>query len=199
MAKKRSKIELQGLSERIIDMYNKEQMTLTDITAVLHDEGWDVSRIGVHREVKKWESFLQEQKERDRFAKQFLDEFRDRPNTDISEMTLQIVQSKLLEVVRNYDIDGDSFKDVSKLVNAIGRMSDSQVNLDRLKRPSKKGFKLQSESWKVSSRPCLKKTILICYSKFSTSSSARMLTPMVENAKSAKGEVIDESAVLTIE
>lgn len=139
MAKKRSKIELQGLSERIIDMYNKEQMTLTDITAVLHDEGWDVSRIGVHREVKKWESFLQEQKERDRFAKQFLDEFRDRPNTDISEMTLQIVQSKLLEVVRNYDIDGDSFKDVSKLVNAIGRMSDSQVNLDRLKTAFQKG------------------------------------------------------------
>ncbi|MCE7729630.1 phage protein Gp27 family protein [Vibrio campbellii] len=139
MVAKRSKIELQGLSERVIEMYNKEQMTCTDIAAVLVDEGWDVSRVGVHREVKKWEDFLKEQKERDRFAKQFLDEFRERPNTDISEMTLQIVQSQLLDVVKNYDINSDSFGDVTKLVNAIARISDSQVNLDRLKTAFQKG------------------------------------------------------------
>ncbi|TOE35653.1 hypothetical protein CGJ43_25375, partial [Vibrio parahaemolyticus] len=108
MAKK-SKIELQGLSERIIDMYDKEQMTLTDITAVLSDEGWEVSRAGVHREVKKWETFLEEQKERDRFANKFLDEFRDRPNTDISEIGLQVLQSKIVEVVKNYDVSTESF------------------------------------------------------------------------------------------
>ncbi|EJB8506374.1 DUF3486 family protein [Vibrio parahaemolyticus] len=138
MAKK-SKIELQGLSERIIDMYDKEQMTLTDITAVLSDEGWEVSRAGVHREVKKWETFLEEQKERDRFAKKFLDEFRDRPNTDVSEIGLQVLQSKIVEVVKNYDVTTNSFGDITKLVNSLARLSDSQVNLDRLKTEFRKG------------------------------------------------------------
>lgn len=129
----RSKIELQGLSERIIEMYNQDNMTMTDIANVLSDEGYEVSRSGVHREVKKWESFIAEQKEQEQLASQFLDAFKDRPNTDISEMTMQIMQRKMLTALKEFDINEKSFKDASQFVHAIARLSDSQVNLDKLK------------------------------------------------------------------
>ncbi|EOW2077595.1 phage protein Gp27 family protein [Vibrio mimicus] len=142
---KRSKIAMQGLSERIVDMWDKEKMTLTDIANVLLDEGWDVSRTGVYREVNKWKDFLDDQKEQDKFAQQFLDEFKDRPNTDISELSLQIMQRKIFGALQELDVDTKSFKDVSQLVGAIARLSDSQVNLDRLKTEFQKGVKAAKE------------------------------------------------------
>lgn len=142
---KRSKIVLQGLSERIIEMWDKDEMTLTDITEVLIDEGWDVSRAGVGREVNKWKDFITEQKEQDRFAQQFLSEFKDRPNTDIAEMSLQVMQRKIFTALKELNIDVASFKDASQLVNAIARLSDSQVNLDRLKTEFQKGVQAAKE------------------------------------------------------
>ncbi len=142
---KRSKIELQGLSERIIEMWDKDEMTLTDITEVLIDEGWDVSRTAVGREVNKWKDFITEQKEQDRFAQQFLREFKDRPNTDISELSLQVMQRKIFNTLQELDVDAKSFKDVSQLVGAISRLSDSQVNLDRLKTEFQKGVQAAKE------------------------------------------------------
>lgn len=130
---KRSKIALQGLSERVVDMYDNDKMTLTDITNVLSDEGYEVSRTGVQREVKKWEEFIAEQKEQEHLASQFLDAFKDRPNTDISELTMQIMQNKMLKALKEFDVNENSFKDASQFVHAIARLSDSQVNLDKLK------------------------------------------------------------------
>lgn len=153
----RSKIELQGLSERIVDMYNKDKMTMRDIVTVLSDEGYEVSQAGVHREVKKWESFIAEQKEQEQLARQFVDAFKDRPNTDISEMTMQIMQRKMLSALQEFDINDKSFKDASQFVHAIARLSDSQVNLDKLKIAFQTGVQAAKEQLEDEFRHLLKK------------------------------------------
>ncbi len=142
---KRTKIELQGLSERIVEMWDKDKMTLTDITTVLIEEGWDVSRAGVHREVNKWKDFVSEQKEQDRFAEMFLAEFKDRPNTDIGEMSIQVLTRKIFASLQDLELDISSFKDASQLIGAVARLSDAQVNLDRLKTEFQKGVQAAKE------------------------------------------------------
>lgn len=142
---KRSKIELQGLTERIVDMYDKDKMTLTDITTVLTDEGYEVSRTGVFREVKRMQKLLESQKVQDKYANQFLKAFKDRPNTDISELNMQIMQRKIFAALQELDDEEIDFKDTTALVNAIARLSDSQVNLDRLKTEFQKGVQAAKE------------------------------------------------------
>ena len=136
---KKSKIELQGLTERIIDMYDKDQMTMKDIAMVLADEGYEVSCTGVYREVSRWKKLLESQKVQDKYASQFLQEFKNRPNTDISELNLQIMQRKIFAALQELEDDKVDFKDTTAMVNAMARLADSQVNLDRLKTEFQKG------------------------------------------------------------
>lgn len=142
---KRTKIDLQGLSERIIEMWDRDKMTLTDITTVLVEEGWDVNRTSVYREVNKWKDFVSEQKEQDRFAEMFLAEFKDRPNTDIGEMSIQVLMRKIFASLQDLEVDTSSFKDASQLIGAVARLSDAQVNLDRLKTEFQKGVQAAKE------------------------------------------------------
>ncbi|GEM_PF-3838493 len=46
---KRNKIEMQGLVERICNMYFNEKKSHKEITAILKEEGYDISKSGVGR------------------------------------------------------------------------------------------------------------------------------------------------------
>lgn len=135
----RSKVELLGLLDRVIEMYSVDKMTLTDIEQVLKDDGYDVSRSAVHRVIRSNQELIEEQRLAQEQAELFISEFRDSPNTDISELNLQIMQRYMFKVLREVDFGPEAFKDPTKLANLVARLSDAQVNLDRLKVEFRKG------------------------------------------------------------
>ncbi|RYU41891.1 DUF3486 family protein [Aliivibrio finisterrensis] len=138
MAKK-SKIEMQGLLERVIDMYVNDGVTLTDITNTLSDEGYDLSVSGVQRVVRNNKELIEEQRLIQEHADAFLNEFRNSPNTDVSEINLQIMQRNVFNALRELDFSAYKFEDPTKLANLVARLSDSQVNLSRLRVEFNKG------------------------------------------------------------
>ncbi|WP_172379782.1 phage protein Gp27 family protein [Vibrio sp. Vb339] len=135
----RSKVELHGLLERVIEMYTVDKMKLDDIAEALKEDGFDISRSSVHRVLRSNQELIEEQRLVQEQAEVFLKEFKDSPNTDISELNLQIMQRYMFKVLRELEFGPESFKDPNKLANLLARLSDAQVNLDRLKVEFRKG------------------------------------------------------------
>ncbi|PKF50918.1 phage protein Gp27 family protein [Enterovibrio nigricans] len=152
----KSKIEMQGLLERVIAMYVNEHVTLTDIAKTLQDEGYDVSRTGVYRVIRTNEELIKEQRLVQEHADAFLKEFRNSPNTDVSEINLQIMQRNVFNALRDLDFSAYKFEDPTKLANLVARLADSQVNLSRLRVEFNKGVDAAKDKIEKSLRVLLK-------------------------------------------
>lgn len=127
----RSKVDLFGLLGRIVEMYEREKMTATDIALTLQGEGYDISRCAISRSLKKSEEVAVNFKRALDESRMLLEEIKDNPGTDILELTHQMLAQKLSEYVR--DIDNLDFEDPTKLFNAVASISHAQVGIGRLK------------------------------------------------------------------
>lgn len=136
---RRSKVDLLGLLERVVEMFERDKMPIRDIEMVLREEGFDISAGSIQRSLKKNEDIAVNYKRALDESRMLLDEIKDNPGTDILELTQQMLGQKLSEYVRS--IDGLEFKDAGELIEAVASISRAQVNVGRLKMEFQAGVK----------------------------------------------------------
>lgn len=136
---RRSELVMQKVVDRVIDMFHNQNMTQERIAEILRGEGYRASKSAVGRVVKRHSQFLREIEEARKRAEAIVQVYRGNPGTDISEATLQIAGTGLLEALRSIE-DFDSL-DPEAILNAIAKISRAQGYLARVKLDYEKGFK----------------------------------------------------------
>ncbi len=134
----RKKLELLGLVERVIEMWDRDKMTHREIEAVLRREGFDVSRGAIQRTLKEYKDVAETFQRGLREAEKLIEAVKAHPNTDIVELSSTLLAQHILDYVK--DIDGLEFADGAELSKAIARLSRAQVNVARLRLEHTKGF-----------------------------------------------------------
>ena len=137
---RRNKIELQGLVERIVEMFYEQKMSQRDIAAVLKDEGYDVSKSGVGRVLLDHAGQMKAYKEAAMEATAIVKELKTQSGLDIAEATSQILQTKLLEAVKNVDTSELDEMDLEKLFSAVHKNATNQVQIARVKLEYERGY-----------------------------------------------------------
>lgn len=136
---KRNKIEMQGLVERICNMYFNEKKSHKEITAILKEEGYDISKSGVGRTLIDQAAQMKAYKDSAKKAVAIVSELDKTPGLNISEATVQLVQAKLLEEVNKFE----DFSTISpeELLKAVVRNTDAQTKIARVKLEYERGYK----------------------------------------------------------
>lgn len=135
----RSKIELQGLVERVLHMYSTEKLSLNEITAILKTEGFDISRAGIHRSIKSAQQSADDLSRAAAEAQVLLDRVRDNPGTDLMEVALQLLASKMMATVQN--VDSLDFDDPGDLIESLSSLARAQTAVGRLRMEFDSGVK----------------------------------------------------------
>ncbi|MGQ3662065.1 phage protein Gp27 family protein [Citrobacter braakii] len=128
---RRSKIDMFGLVERVLGLYQRDKKTIKEIAAELKADGFDVSYGAVQRTIKSNEEIALQMRRAAEDTKLLLAEARDNPGTDLVEVGQQILATKLLEVIKS--VDDLHFEDAGDLVEALASLSRAQVNVGRLR------------------------------------------------------------------
>jgi hypothetical protein len=132
-------MELKGLVDRAYRMFQYEKMTASEITDVLNDEGYLVSRSGVGRALRKKALDMKRFDEALQSAQAIVKATEGRPGTDIGEATLQLTLTKLLDELKSIE----DFRDMEngEVVLAIARISRALAAVSRLKLDYEKGYR----------------------------------------------------------
>ncbi|MDR2661406.1 MAG: DUF3486 family protein [Treponema sp.] len=136
---RRNTLELKGLVDRAYKMFQYDKMTTTEITDVLNDEGYLVSRSGVGRAIRKKKLDMKRFDEALQSAQAIVKATEGRPGTDIGEATLQLTLTKLLEELKSIE-DFSSLED-GEVVLAVARISRALAAVSRLKLDYEKGYR----------------------------------------------------------
>jgi len=136
---RRSSLELKGLVDRAYRMFQQYKMTTAEITDVLKDEGYLVSRAGVGRAIRKKKLDMKRFDEALASAQAIVKATEGKPGTDIGEAALQLTLTKLLDELKAIE----SFKDLSDndVVLAVARISRALAAVGRLKLDYEKGYR----------------------------------------------------------
>jgi hypothetical protein len=133
---RRSRTELLGLVDIIIQMYYQQGKRHKDIAEELTKKGYRVSKGAVQRALKSHSKQLRELKEKQDWAKVLTEATNKTPRLEIADAALQITAMKLLEEVSEID----NFKDMdadekivllTKVTRAIGLASNVELNYER--------------------------------------------------------------------
>ena len=133
---RRSKVELQGLVDRIIGMYINKGMRQQDIANELTKQGFQVSKGAVNRTIKSHTKTLKEIKEKQEWAKILIAATDKTPRLDIADAGLRIAAMKLLEEVSDIENfgrmnEGDKVALLTKVSRAIGLAANVELNFER--------------------------------------------------------------------
>ena len=135
----KSKVELYGLAERVIELYTVENKTLSEIEKLLRSEGYDISRESIRRHAKSASQAAQEYQAAYEESRAILDAVKDNPtNTDTYEAITSLIASKLLNQVK--DIDSFEFSSPEKMLDGVAKITRSQVQMSKLNLDFDKGF-----------------------------------------------------------
>ncbi len=134
---RRSKVDMFGLVERVLGLYEKGK-TIRDIETILRSEGYDISRESIRRKVKSSKEIAQIYKKSLDEAKILLETVKDNPNTDVVEVTNSLLAHKLFEFAKS--VDELNFKDPGAFVAAVRQLSDAQVKVAKLRLDYVSGF-----------------------------------------------------------
>ena len=136
---KRNKIEMQGLVERICKMYFNDKMSHKQITEILKQEGYDISKSGVGRTLIGQATQMKAYKDSAKKAVAIVNELDKTPGLNIAEASVQLVQAKLLEEVNKFE----NFSTISpeELLKAVVRNTDAQTKIARVKLEYERGYK----------------------------------------------------------
>ena len=136
---KRNKIEMQGLVERICKMYFNDKMSHKQITEILQQEGYDISKSGVGRTLIGQAAQMKAYKDSAKKAVAIVNELDKTPGLNIAEASVQLVQAKLLEEVNKFE----NFSTISpeELLKAVVRNTDAQTKIARVKLEYERGYK----------------------------------------------------------
>jgi hypothetical protein len=136
---KRGSLELQGLVDRAYRLFQHERMTASQIAEILTDEGYQVSRSGVARAIRKRKLDMKRFDEALESAQAIVKATEGRPGTDIGEAALQLTLTKLLDELKATE----DFRDMDneQVILATSRISRSLAAVSRLKLDYERGYK----------------------------------------------------------
>jgi len=132
----RSKIELLGLIETVIQMYHSEGFRQKEIADRLSAQGYSVSKAAVTRALKSHSKRLRELKKNQDWAEALIAATNNTARLDIADAGLQIAAMKLLEEVSQIE----NFKTMNpeekvtlltKVSRAIGLAANVELNFQR--------------------------------------------------------------------
>ena len=138
---RRNKIELQGLVDRIVDMFYKGKMTQAQIAEQLKEAGYDVSKSGVGRTLLDYAGQMKAYKEAAQEAAAIVKELRAESGLDLAETTSQLLQVKLLSAVKDVDAAELDEMELTDLFSAIRKNTQSQVQIARVKLEYERGYR----------------------------------------------------------
>lgn len=128
---RRSKIDMFGLVERVLGLYQRDKKSIRQIADILKDDGYDISASSIKRTLKSNKEIALQMRQAAEETKVLLAEVRDNPGTDLVEVSQQILANKLLNFIK--DVDDLSFEKSGDLVEALASLSRAQVNTGRLR------------------------------------------------------------------
>ena len=134
----RSKVDLHGLVERILELYNKERKTIQEIEELLRAEGYDISRESIRRKLKSTKDIAELYRKSVEEAKVLVDAVRENPNTDVIEVATSLIAHNIMNFSK--EIEGINFDDPLKYIEAVRKLSDAQVKVAKLRLDFQKGF-----------------------------------------------------------
>ncbi len=136
---RRSKADLLGLIERIIAMYEEQKLTIEDITNILNNEGYDLSREAIRRSIKNSKTVASQYKKAVEESRVLMDAVKDNPNTDVLETINSILTKHMFDYVQSID-EIDFEGDPAKLALAINKLSSTQVQISRQRLKYQNGY-----------------------------------------------------------
>jgi len=133
---RRSKVELQGLVDKIVYMYVNKGMRQQDISKELKKEGFLISKGAVGRTIKNHTKTLKEIKEKQEWAKVLIAATDKTPRLDLADAGLRIAAMKLLEEISDIENfeemeQGDKVALLTKVSRAIGLAANVELNYER--------------------------------------------------------------------
>lgn len=137
---RRSQIELQGLVDRIISMFHSDNLSQRDIAQSLQKEGFKISKSGVGRTLQTHASQVAAYRRAAKEAVAIVQELKNNPGLDIAEATVQMVQTRLLNEVKEFDSFGEL--ELKDLIKAVAQNSLCQTRIAKVKLEYEKGYKL---------------------------------------------------------
>jgi len=132
----RSKIELLGLVESVIQMYHSKGMRQQEITDYLIKRGFYISKASVGRVIKSHSKRLKELKKNQDWAQALIAATNNTPRLDIADAGLQIVAMKLLEEISQEEDFATMTPEkkavlLTKVTRAIAISSNATVNFNK--------------------------------------------------------------------
>ncbi len=140
---KRSKVELYGLLEEVVRLYEKEKLSIKEIEDRLRAEGYDVSCSGIHRSLKNYKEVAAQYKQSLEEAKLLIEAVKNSPNTDVLETTTSLLAHRLFEFAK--ELEFVEFEDPAKFADVLAKISHTQVAMGRLRLEYQKGFEQAKE------------------------------------------------------
>lgn len=140
---RRSKIELQNLTERVVRLY-QEGKTIVEIADILKTEGYDTSREGVRRAVRSAKDLAVDLKKATEEARVMMDAVRSSPNTDLAEAVLTRFASLLLQ--ESSAIEELGSDDPMVYIDAISKVANAQAKLGTVRMKYQSGFEAAKQA-----------------------------------------------------
>lgn len=134
---RRSKIDLYGLVERVLKLYD-EGKTIKEIEKILRSEGYDISRESIRRKLRKTKDLVELYKKSLEEAKLLVDVVRENPNTDVIEVVTSLLAHNLMNFTK--EIESIEFDDPLRFIEAVRKLSDAQVKVAKLRLDYQRGF-----------------------------------------------------------
>jgi uncharacterized membrane protein YccC len=135
---RRSKVDLYGLLDRVIYLYEQEKKSIAEIEQILRAEGYDISRESIRRKIKSSREIAEVYRKSLEEAKVLIDAVRSNPNTDVIEVTSSLLAHKLFEFSKT--VEELDFQSAEEFIRAVQRLADAQVKVARLRLDYQKGF-----------------------------------------------------------
>ena len=120
---RRSKIELLGLVEAVIQMYYSQGKRQQEIVEYLAGKGYTVSKGSVYRVIKSRTKQLKELKKKQDWAETLIAATNKTPRLSIADAGLQIAAMKLLEEISEIGIEDLKDMDTDKKITLLTRVS----------------------------------------------------------------------------
>lgn len=135
---RRSKVDLYGLVDRVVDLYHNQKKTQKEIEKILREEGYDISRESIRVSLKNSaevaEHYLQAVEE----SKALVQAIKENPNTDMVEAVSALMTRQIFEFMKS--VDALQFEDSEALARAINNMASAQVRISKYKLDYEKGY-----------------------------------------------------------
>ncbi|MFA7108387.1 MAG: phage protein Gp27 family protein [Sphaerochaetaceae bacterium] len=135
---RRSKADLLDLIERILDMHENQKLTIKDIEEQLREEGFDISRESIRRSLKSSRSVASKYKKAATEAKVLIDTVRDNPNTDVVEITTNLLTKQVFDFVQS--IDSIDFDNPSDVIVAVNQLASAQTKIAKQRLTFQNGY-----------------------------------------------------------